>query len=69
MVNSEAFGNNFGIIHCPKCDTPKIGIIDLDEYNEVLIFKCEECGEEFTKPVEMFISATGNAPHNLPHSI
>ena len=55
MVNTDV-GDNFEIIHCPKCDTQKLGIIDLDEYNQVLIFRCNECGEEFTKPVEVIIS-------------
>ncbi|MGB9980493.1 hypothetical protein [Methanobacterium sp.] len=55
MVNTYG-GNNFEISHCPKCDTRKLGIIDLDEYNQVLIFRCNKCGEEFTKPVEKIVS-------------
>ena len=69
MVNNNSNDNNFKIVHCPKCNTQKIDIIDLDEYNQVLIFKCNECGEEFTKPVEVIVSAFDHSPHNLPHSI
>lgn len=69
MVNKDNMDDNFEIAHCPKCNTQKIDIIDLDEYNEVLIFKCEKCGEEFTKPVEIVVSDIGYAPHKLSHSI
>ncbi len=55
MVNT-GLGNNFEISHCPKCYTKKLGIIDLDGYNQILVFKCNECGEEFTRPVEMILS-------------
>lgn len=57
MVNKDGFGSNSEVGRCPKCNTQKIDIIDLDEYNQVLIFKCAECGEEFTKPVEAVVSA------------
>ncbi len=56
MSNSEALVDNFEIILCAKCGVQKIDIIDINEYNEVLIFKCIECGEEFTRPVENVIS-------------
>jgi len=58
MVNNNVFGNNSEIIRCPMCSAQKMDIIDLGEYNQVLIFKCNECGEEFTKPVKMIISAS-----------
>lgn len=55
MVNT-GIGNNFEISHCPRCDTKKLCIIGLDEYNQILVFKCNKCGEEFTRPVENLIS-------------
>ena len=55
MVNTN-IGNNFEISHCPRCDTKKLGIIGLDEYNQVLVFRCNKCGEEFTRPVEIIVS-------------
>ena len=55
MVNTN-FGNIFEISRCPKCDTKKLGIIDLDEYNQILVFKWNVCGEEFTRPVDVILS-------------
>ncbi len=69
MMSNDGRDDNFEIVHCSKCDTQKVDIIDLDEYNQVLIFKCKECGEEFTKPVEVVVHAINHTPHNLSSSI
>jgi len=65
MIYKNVNNDNFQMGCCPKCNSTKIDIIDLDEYNEILIFKCCECGEEFTKPVEVIIST--DTLSNLSH--
>jgi len=67
MTNINKNKDIYQIGSCPKCNSKKIDIIDLDEYNEILIFKCFECKEEFTKPIEVIVSAINHTQPTLPH--
>jgi transposase-like protein len=37
---------------CIECNSTKLDIIEVDEYNEILRFKCKDCGDTFTKPTD-----------------
>jgi len=43
---------NFSKIECMECSSPRLDIIEVDEYNEILRFKCKDCGDEFSKSVD-----------------
>lgn len=43
---------DFGKIECNTCNSTKIDIIDVDEYNEILRLKCKDCGDTFMKSID-----------------
>ncbi len=42
---------NFGKIECNECSSKKLDVIELDEYNGIVRFKCESCGESFMQSI------------------
>lgn len=49
--------DNFEKIKCFECDSLKLDIIEVDEYNEIIRIKCKECGYEFIKSVDKILAS------------
>lgn len=49
--------DSFKKIKCLECDSIKLDVIEVDEYNGIWRLRCKECGYEFTKPLIKIVAA------------